>query len=68
MPKVKSSTKAHTSAVQDQEIDVPSSHKESASSEHESESEISFHPSRSQATNSVVQSMFMPYIEESKMD
>ena len=32
MPKVKSSAKAHTSAIPDQEIDVPSSHEESTSS------------------------------------
>ena len=68
MPKVKNSAKAHTSAIPDQEIDVPSSHEKSASSDHESENEISFHPSRSQATNPVMQSMFMPYIEVLKMD
>ena len=68
MSKVKSSAKAHTSAIPDQEIDVPNSYEESASSDHESENEISFHPSRSQATNPVVQSMFMPYIEGPKMD
>ena len=68
MPKVKSSTKAHTSAIPDQEIDVPSSHEDNASPDHESENEISFHPSRSQATNPVLQSMFMPYIVGPKMD
>ena len=68
MPKVKSSAKAHTSAIPDQETDVPSSHEESANSDHESENEISFHPRRSQATNPVLQSMFMPYIEGPKMD
>ena len=41
---------------------------ENASSDHESENEISFHPSRSQTTNPVMQSMFMPYIEGPKMD
>ena len=44
MPKVKASAKAHTSAIPDQEVDTPSSHEESASSDHESESEISFSP------------------------
>ena len=68
MPKVKSSAKAHTSTIPDQEIDVPSSHEKSTSSDHESENEISFHPSRSQATNPVMRSMFMPYIEGPKMD
>ena len=53
MPKVKSSSEAHTSAIPDQEIDVPSSQ---------------FHPSRSQASNPVMQSMFIPYIEGPKMD
>ena len=52
MPEVKSSAKAHTSAIPDQEIDVPSSHEGTTSSDHESENEISFHPSRSQAPNS----------------
>ena len=46
MLKVKNSAKAHTTAIPDQEIDVPISHEESTSSDHESESEISFHPSR----------------------
>ena len=68
MPKVKSSAKAHTSTIPNQEIDVLSSHEESASFDHESENEISCHPSRSQATNPVMQSMFMPYIERPKMD
>ena len=68
MSKVKSTAIAHTSTIPDQEIDVPSSHEESASSDHESENESSFHPSRSQATNPVMQSMFMPYIEWPKMD
>ena len=68
MPKVKSSAKAHTSTIPHQEVDIPSSHEESASSDHESENKVSFHPSRSQATNPVLQSMFMPYIEEPKMD
>ena len=62
MPKVKSSAKAHTSAIPDQEIDVPSSHEESTSSDNESENEISFHPSWPQAPNPVMQNMFMPYI------
>ena len=46
MPKVKALAKAHMSAIPDQEVDTPSSHEESTSSDHESESEISFHPSR----------------------
>ena len=68
MPKIKSLPKAHTSAIPDQETEVPSSHDESASSDHKSENEISLHPIRSQATNPVMQSMFMPYIEGPKMD
>ena len=35
---------------------------------HESEHKISFHPNRSQATNPVMQSMFMPYIDGPKTD
>ena len=68
MPKVKISAKAHTSAIPDQEIDVSSSHEESTGSDHESENEISFHPSRPQASNLVMQNMFMPYIEGPNMD
>ena len=68
MPKVKSSAKAHISVIPDQEVDIPISHAESTSSDHESQNEISFHPSRSQATNPVLQSMFMSYIEGPRMD
>ena len=68
MPKVKASAKAHTSAIPEQEVDTHSSHEESASSDHESDSEISFHPSRKQATNPAMQQMFMPYKEGPKMD
>ena len=68
MPKVKSPAKAHTSTICDQELDAPSSHKESASSDHESENEVSFHPSRSQVPIQALQTMFMPYIEGPRMD
>ena len=68
MPKVKGSAKTHTSEIPDQEVDIPSSHEESASSDHESENEISFHPSRPQATNPAIHNMFMPYIEGPKLD
>ena len=37
-------------------------------SNHEAESEISFHPSRQKVTNPVRQQMFMPYIEGPKRD
>ena len=68
MPKVKSTAIAHTSTIPDQELDVPSSHEESASSDNESKNEVSFHPSRSQAPNPVLQNMFMSYIEGPRMD
>ena len=68
MPKVKGSAKTHTFAIPDQEVDTHSSQEESTSSDHESESEISFHPSRPQATNPVRKQMFIPYIEGPKMD
>ena len=68
MPKVKSSAKVHTFTIPDQEIDVPSSHEESTGSAQESENEVSFHPSRSQAPNLVMQNMFMSYIEGPRMD
>ena len=68
MPKVKAPAQAHTSETPNQEVNMPSSHEDSASSDHESESEISFHPSRQQATIPVRQQMFMPYIEVPKVD
>ena len=68
MPKVKASAKASTSVISDQKLDTHSSHEESASSDHESDSEISFHPSRQQATTPIRQQMFMPYTEGPKMD
>ena len=68
MPKVKASAKALISAIPEQEVDTHSSHEESTSSYHESDSQISFHPSRKQTTNPVMQQMLMPYIEGPKMD
>ena len=68
MPKVKPPAQAHTSATPNQEVNIPSYCEDSASSDHESESEISFHPSRKQATIPVRQQMFMSYIEGPKMD
>ena len=68
MAKVKSSAKEDTSTIPDQEVDVPSSHEESASSDHESENEVSFHPSKSHDPTQILQNMFMPYIEGPRMD
>ena len=68
MPKMRSSAKEHTSPISEQEVKVPSSHEESASSDEESENEISFHPSKSQAPTQRLQNMFMPYIEGPRMD
>ena len=68
MLKLKSLAKAHTSTIPNQEINVPRSHEESTSSDQESENEVSFHPSRSQAPNPVIQNIFMPYIEGPRMD
>ena len=68
MPKVKSSAKEHNSTIPDQEVEVPSSHEENTSSDHESENEVSFHPNRSQAPTQILQNMFMPYIEGPIMD
>ena len=65
---MKSTAKAHTSTISDQELDVPSSHEESAGSDHESENVVYFHPSRPQAPTKVLQNMFMPYIEGPRMD
>ena len=68
MPKVKNSAKEYTSPIPEQEVEVPSSYEESASSDQESEIEISFHPSKSQASTQVLQNMFMLYIEGPRMD
>ena len=68
MPNVKAPAQAHISVTPEQKVNMPSSHGDSASSDHESESEISFHLSRQQATIPVRQQMLMPYIEGPKMD
>ena len=68
MPKVKAPAQVHMSKPPYQEVNTPSSNEDSTSSDHESESEISFHPSRQKATIPVRQQMFMPYIEGPKMD
>ena len=68
MPTDKGSAKAHTSAVPDQEVDIPNSQEESASSDHELDNEILFHPSRPQAPNLAIHNMFMPYVEGLKLD
>ena len=68
MPKIKAPAQAHTSTIPDQAVSTPSSHEDSTSSDQESESEISFHPSRQLATIPVRQQMFMLYIEVPKMD
>ena len=68
MPKDKAPAQTHTSATLNQEVNTPSSHEDSASSDHESESKIPFQPNRQQATIPVRQQMFMPYIEGPKMD
>ena len=47
---------------------MPSSHEESARSDHESENEVSFHPSKSQTPTEVLQNMFMLYIDRPRMD
>ena len=68
MPEVKAPAQAHNSATPNQEVNIPSSQEDSTCSDHESESEISFHPSRQQANIPIRQQMFMPYIEGPKMD
>ena len=52
MPKEKSLAKEHTSTIPDQEVEIPSSYEESASSDHESENEVSFNPSQITSSHS----------------
>ena len=63
MPKCKNSTKAQPSTLQEEEAERPSHPEESASSDQESETEVSFHIIHPQAPPQFFPTMYMPYIE-----
>ena len=68
MPKSKNSAKAQPSMLPVDEVEIPSQHEESTSSDQASEAEVSFHTHRPQAPPQFPPSMFMPYIEGPHMD
>ena len=68
MPKSKKPATGNPTDVLPEEEDVPSQPKESASSEQESDSEVSFYRSQIYAVPQAIPNMFIPYIEEPKMD
>ena len=68
MPKSKNSAKAQPSALPVDEEEVPNQHEESASSDQESDPDVSFHATRLHAPPHFPPNMFMPYIEGLHMD
>ena len=68
MPKSKNSNKAQPSALPAKEVEIPNQQEESASSDKESDVEVSFHTIRPQAPPQFPQNMFMLYIEGPFMD
>ena len=67
MPKSKKSAKAQPSALPSEEAEIPNQQEESASSDQESDADVSFHGIRLQALQ-FPPNMFMPYIEGYCMD
>ena len=71
MPKAAKKSVHETQNLPHEDTDVPESQEESASSDQEPDAEVSFHPSvvpPVHPNHQVIPSMFMPYIEGSKMD
>ena len=68
MPKSKNSAKAQPSTLPVEEEEVPDQHEESASSDQESDADVSFHVIRLQVPPHFLPNMFMPYIEGPHMD
>ena len=68
MPKSKNFAKPQPSTLPVQEVETPSQHEESTSSDQESDAEVSFHAFRPQAPSHFPPNMFMPYIEGPLMD
>ena len=63
MPKSKHQAKAQLSALPDDEVERSSYPEESASSDQESETEVTFNTIYPQAPAPYPQTMYMPYIE-----
>ena len=68
MPKSKKSATENPITLPSEELDVQSQPEESASSEPESDVEVSFHGPRPQTVPQIIPNMFMPYIEGPHMD
>ena len=68
MPKSKNSAKAQPSALHDEEAERHSHPEESASSDQESDAEVSFHTIHPQAPPQFPPNIYMPYIEGPHMD
>ena len=68
MTKSKKPPTSNPTDVLPEEVDAPSQHEESTSSEQESDSEISFHRSQPYPVPQDIPSTIMPYIEGPKMD
>ena len=68
MPKSKNSAKVQLSTLPAEEVYIHSQQEESASSDQESDAEVSFHAIRPQAPPKFPPNMFMSYIEGRHMD
>ena len=68
MPKVNSSAKEHTSTIPDQEVDIPSSHEESASSDHESEMKSHFIQANHKLPLKYCKTCSCPTLRDPRMD
>ena len=68
MPKSKKSTRQQPSALSAEEVEIPSQHEETTSSEQESDAEVSLHAFRHPTQLQVLPNMFMCYIEGPCMD
>ena len=62
MPKSKNSAKTQPSALSNEEVEIPNQQEESAISDQESDTDVSFHTIRQQAPPHFPPNMFMPYI------
>ena len=68
MPKSKNSAKAQPPALSAEEAEIPNLQEESASSDQESDADVSFHATRPQTPPQFPPNMFIPYIEGPHMD
>ena len=68
MPKSKNSAKAQPSKLSAEEAEIPNQQEESASSDQESDADVSFHTIRQKSPPHFPPNMFMPHIEGSHMD